>query len=83
MPSGIVFNVLRGSTTEGHANMKDLIWITIPHVGRLYVQRRPYTLGRIEWEVLVGPGDAKEYLLHLGRLRVYLTPASALAAERR
>lgn len=83
MPSGIIFNVLRGSKAEGHANMKDLIWITIPYIGRLYVQRDTITLSRFGWEVLEGPGHTTEYLLHLGRLRVYLTPATSLAAETR
>ena len=83
MPSGIIFNVLRGSKAEGHANMKDLIWITIPYIGRLYVQRDTITLSRFGWEVLEGPRHTKDYLLSMGSLRVHLTPASLLATEGR
>ncbi len=83
MPTGIVINVLRGSKAEGHANMKDLIWITIPYIGRLYVQLDTITLSRFGWEVLGGPSHTTEYLLSIGRLRVYLTSSSLVAAEGR
>lgn len=81
MPIGIVCNVLRGSAIEGHANMKDLLWVTIPYMGRVYMQSDAITRMRISWEELEGPRNTKEYLLCLGRLRVYFTPASLVAAE--
>ncbi|WP_296765950.1 hypothetical protein [Sediminimonas sp.] len=60
--------------------MTDLIHITIPFLGRLYAQRDTITLRRVECAVLHGP-SGKEYLLCLGRLRVYLTPPRVIAAE--
>ncbi|OWY12324.1 hypothetical protein B6V72_14610 [Thioclava sp. F34-6] len=62
--------------------MTDLIYITLPFLGRIYAQRDTITLRQYAWEVL-SSANGNEYLLSLGSLRVYLVPARVVAAERR
>lgn len=62
--------------------MTDLFHITIPFVGRIYAQRDRITVARYSVEAL-RKGCGKEVLLCLGQFRLYLTPASSIAAEGR
>lgn len=62
--------------------MTDLIHLTIPLIGRVYIQHDTITLCRWELERLRAPwGD--ELLLCCGRIRLYLTHASTIRAEGR
>ena len=81
MQSGITFKALRRSNQQGHAHMEDLQFLTFPYIGRIYIQRDRITPRSFGREVLVSRCGT-EYLFYLGSLRVYLTPDSALAAER-
>ena len=62
--------------------MKSLFSLTVPFLGRIYAQRDTSTPPRLAAELLQSP-CGREMLLYCGRLRLYLTPAAALAAERR
>lgn len=81
MQIGMVINALRRRHKLGHANMTDILYLPIPFLGSIYAQRDTVTTRRIKWEVLHGP-NGREYLLCLGTLRVYLTPAHVVAVER-
>lgn len=59
--------------------MKDLIFLTIPYLGRFYVQRDTITLRRWELENLTGPLAASGFCAYA--LRVYLTPEASSRAE--
>lgn len=61
--------------------MKELLDINIPVFGCLYTQWDTITLSRVEIEALE-PDTGGEYLICLGRLRIYVTSAKALADER-
>ena len=61
--------------------MTDILYLPIPFLGRIYAQRDTLTTRRFEWKVLHG-SNGREYLLCLGSLRVYLTPAHVVAVER-
>ncbi len=77
----IADNVMRDTAIEGHATMTNLFSFTFPYVGRLFAQRDTVTLQRYALEALDGPNTAREFLLCLGALRLYFTPASALRRE--
>lgn len=62
--------------------MTDLRFLTLPFIGRIYAQWDTITTPRLTAEPLTSPAG-RELLLCCGRLRVYLTPSSALAVERR
>ena len=62
--------------------MTDLIYITLPLLGRIYAQRDTLTTPRLSVELLHSTAG-RELLLCCGCLRLYLTPASALASEGR
>lgn len=82
MQSGIDLKTLRRSHKQGHASMTDLIFLTVPFIGRFYAQWDRITQPRLTAELLTSPAG-RELLLCCGRLRVYLSPRSALVAERR
>lgn len=82
MQSGIDLNTLRRSINQGHASMIDLFFLTVPFIGRIYVQWDTITQPRLTAEQLTSPAG-RELLLCCGCLRVYLTPSSTLTAERR
>lgn len=60
--------------------MTELIHLTIPFVGRIYVQHDTITSKRYSSEML-RPSCGRELLLCCGRLRLYITPSSSLANE--
>lgn len=62
--------------------MTDLIFLTIPFLGRVYAQRDTITVPQLSIQQLHAP-CGKEWLLCWGSLRVYLTLEDSLAAERR
>lgn len=62
--------------------MQNLIHINLPFFGRIFLQLDRITIPRVSAEQLTTP-CGKELLLCLGSLRLYLTPASVVAAERR
>ena len=62
--------------------MTDLLFLTVPFIGRIYAEWDTITTPRLAAEPLTSP-SGRELLLCCGRLRVYLTPRSALVAERR
>lgn len=62
--------------------MTNLFSLSIPFVGRIFAQRDTVTTPRLSAERLHSASGG-ELLLCCGWLRVYLTPASSLASERR
>lgn len=62
--------------------MTDLIYLTIPFLGRIYAQRDTVTKPRLSAEPLYS-SCGREWLLCCGSLRVYLTPTATLASEGR
>jgi hypothetical protein len=80
MQTGIDTKTLRCSTQRGHATMTDLIYLTIPSVGRIYIQHGTVTIKQWSSEVMASTAG-KELYLCCGRMRIYLTPASTLRNE--
>lgn len=62
--------------------MKNLIHINLLLFGRMILQRDSLTRPRLSAELLTSP-CGKELLLCIHSLRLYLTPAFVVAAERR
>ena len=58
------------------------LFFTVPFLGRIYAHRDTVTTARLSVETLHSP-PGKEWLLCCGSLRIYFTPAAALAAEGR
>ena len=58
------------------------LFFTVPFLGRIYAHRDTVTTARLSVETLHSP-PGKEWLLCCGSLRIYFTPAAALAGEGR
>ena len=58
--------------------MTDLIYLTIPSVGRIYIQHGTVTIKQWSSEVMASTAG-KELYLCCGRMRIYLTPAEICA----